>query len=114
MDRDMLLLEWIAADWGSSQLRLWALDAEDRLLAQQSAGQCLPDPLELTDMNRDVLSAWLVADWALDAEDRLLAQQNLPQGMARLTPDQFEPTVLTGQALVDLGMVGRGGLGVTG
>ena len=74
MDRDALPLDWIAADWGSSQRRLWALDAEDRPLAQQS----------------------------------------LPQGMARLTPDQFEPTVLTGQALVDLGMVGRGGLGVTG
>ena len=79
MGRDAFPLAWIAADWGSSQLRLWAIDAEDRLLAQQS----------------------------------------LPQGMARLTPDQFEPTALTGQALVglgmiDLGMVGRGGLVVTG
>ena len=74
MGRDAFPLVWIAADWGSSQLRLWALDAEDRLLAQQS----------------------------------------VPQGMARLTPDQFEPTALTGQALVDLGMVVRGGLGLTG
>ena len=79
MNRDALPLDWMAADWGSSQLRLWALDAEDRLLAQQS----------------------------------------LPQGMARLTPDEFEPTLHTGQALVDLGiidlgMVGRGGLVVTG
>ena len=79
MNRDAFPLAWMAADWGSSQLRLWALDAEDRLLAQQS----------------------------------------LPQGMARLTPDQFEPTLHTGQVLVDLGiidlgMVGRGGLVVTG
>ena len=58
MNRDALPLVWIAADWGSSQLRLWALDAEDRLLAQQS----------------------------------------LPQGMARLTPAQFEPTLLTALA----------------
>ena len=74
MDRDAFPLVWIAADWGSSQPRLWAFDAKDRPLAQQS----------------------------------------ISQGTARLTPDQFEPTVLTGQALVDLGMVGRGGLGVTG
>ena len=79
MDRDALPLAWLAVDSGSSQWRLWAIDAEDRLLAQQS----------------------------------------LPQGMARLTLDQFEPTALTGQALVglgmiDLGMVGRGGLVVTG
>ena len=74
MERDALPLVWIAADWRSSQRILWALDAEDRPLAQQS----------------------------------------FPQGMARLTPDQFEPTVLSGQALVDLGMLGRGGLGVTG
>ena len=74
MDRDAFPLVWIAADWGSSQPRLWAFDAKDRPLAQQS----------------------------------------VPQGMARLTPDQFEPTPLTGQALVDLSMVGRGGLGVTG
>ena len=58
MGRDAFPLVWIAADWGSSQLRLWALDAEDRLLAQQS----------------------------------------LPQGMARLTPDQFEPTLHTALA----------------
>jgi len=77
----MLLLEWIAADWGSSQLRPWAIDAKDRLLAQQSFGQCSPDPLELADMNRDALPLdWIAADWrssqlrlwALDAEDRLL------------------------------------------
>ena len=79
MDRDALPLDWMAADWGSSQLRLWALDAEDRLLAQKS----------------------------------------VPQGMARLTPYHFEPTVLTGQALVDLGMLDPGkvlcgGLVVTG
>ena len=74
MDREAFPLAWLAADWRSSQ-------------------RCL---------------------WALDAEDRPLAQQSLPQGMARLTPDQFEPTALTGQALVDLGMVVRGGLMVTG
>ena len=107
MNRDAFPLAWLAADWGSNQLRLWALDAEDRLLT--------------------ALAPWLAADWgssqlrlwALDAEDRLLAQQSLPQGMARLTPDQFEPTALIGQALVDLamvnpGIVGRGGLVVTG
>ena len=55
MNRDALPLDWMAADWGSSQRRLWAFNAEDRLLAQQS----------------------------------------VPQGMARLTPDQFEPTPLT-------------------
>ena len=79
MNRDVLPLAWMAADWGSSQLRLWAIDAEDRLLAQQS----------------------------------------VPQGMARLTPDQFEPTLPTGQALVGLGIIDPGkvvygGLLVTG
>ena len=79
MDKETLPLVWIAADWGSSQLRLWALDAEDRLLAQRS----------------------------------------VPQGMARLSLDQFEPTLPTGQALVGLGIIDPGkvvygGLLVTG
>ena len=79
MDREAFPLAWLAADWRSSQ-------------------RCL---------------------WALDAEDRPLAQQSLPQGMARLTPDQFEPTLPTGQALVGLGMIDPGkvvcgGLVVTG
>ena len=50
-------------------------------------------------MNRDALPlAWLAADWTLDAEDRPLAQQSVPQGMARLTPAQFEPTLRTALA----------------
>ena len=79
MNRDALPLDWIAVDSGSSQPRLWAFDAEDRLLAQQS----------------------------------------ISQGMARLSLDQFEPTLPTGQALVGLGMIDPGkvvcgGLVVTG
>ena len=42
MNRDALPLAWMAADW--------ALDAEDHLLALQSARQCLPDPLEPEDL----------------------------------------------------------------
>ena len=68
MNRDALPLDWIAVDSGSSQPRLWAFDAEDRLLAQQS----------------------------------------ISQGMARLSLDQFEPTLPTGQALVGLGMIDPG------
>ena len=79
MNRDVLPLAWMAADWGSSQPRLWAFDAKDRPLAQQS----------------------------------------ISQGMARLSLDQFEPTLPTGQALVGLGMIDPGkvvcgGLVVTG
>lgn len=41
---------WIAADWGTSRLRLWALDSDDRVLAEatseQGMGQLAPGDFE--------------------------------------------------------------------
>lgn len=41
---------WLAADWGSSRLRLWALDGEDRVLGRETSDQGMsrlaPDAFE--------------------------------------------------------------------
>ena len=34
---DQIVADWIAADWGTSRLRVWAMDAQDRVLASASS-----------------------------------------------------------------------------
>ncbi|MDB6178329.1 2-dehydro-3-deoxygalactonokinase [Paracoccus sp. Z330] len=36
---DLSAVDWIAVDWGTSNLRLWLMDRDDRVLAQRSSDQ---------------------------------------------------------------------------
>ncbi|WP_168016026.1 2-dehydro-3-deoxygalactonokinase [Halomonas salinarum] len=56
-------LSWIAVDWGSSNLRAWALDDEDRIIAETSSqrGMLGLTPDEFEGALLDVIGNWLPA-----------------------------------------------------
>ncbi|WP_136253514.1 2-dehydro-3-deoxygalactonokinase [Onishia niordana] len=57
-------LSWIAVDWGSSNLRAWALNDEDQVIAETSSprGMLGLTPDEFEDALRDVIGDWLPAE----------------------------------------------------
>lgn len=59
--------EWIAVDWGTTHLRVWAMDAEDNVLASQSSAEGMSS---LTPEQFEPTLLALIADWL--QEDRCL------------------------------------------
>ncbi|MGY3727339.1 MULTISPECIES: 2-dehydro-3-deoxygalactonokinase [Cobetia] len=55
---------WIAVDWGSSNLRAWALDDQDRIIAQASSARGMLGLAsdEFEDVLRVVINDWLPED----------------------------------------------------
>ena len=57
-------LSWIAVDWGTSNLRVWAMDAENRVLAskQSDKGMGALDPNVFEDALLELTDEWLPVD----------------------------------------------------
>ena len=57
-------LSWIAVDWGTSNLRVWAMDAENRVLAskQSDKGMGALDPNAFEDASLELTDEWLPVD----------------------------------------------------
>ncbi|MEM6988125.1 MAG: 2-dehydro-3-deoxygalactonokinase [Pseudomonadota bacterium] len=58
---DPASIDWVAVDWGTSQLRIWAMDRSGSVLSQrqsnQGMGKLLPHEFELT--IRSLIQDWL-------------------------------------------------------
>lgn len=63
-------LEWIAVDWGSSNLRAWALDANDKIIAQASSSRGMLGLAadEFEDVLRVLVNDWLPAVTTISSE----------------------------------------------
>jgi len=59
-------LEWIAVDWGTSNLRLWAMDGAGAILARRDSDLGLN---KITDGGFEAVLRDLVAPWIADAND---------------------------------------------
>lgn len=59
-----ILPNWIAVDWGSSNLRVWALDADHKVIAQASSSRGMLGLAadEFEDVLRVLISDWLPSD----------------------------------------------------
>ncbi|WP_245881105.1 2-dehydro-3-deoxygalactonokinase [Thalassospira marina] len=72
-------IDWIAVDWGTSNLRLWAMDADGEILARGESDLGLN---KITDGGFEAVLHGLIADW-------------LPDG---ITPGRTLPVVVCGMA----------------
>ncbi len=61
MSADWAAADWIAVDWGTSQLRVWAMNAADQPLAEASsgAGMASLSPLGFEPALLDLIVGWL-------------------------------------------------------
>ncbi|MGM1053995.1 MAG: 2-dehydro-3-deoxygalactonokinase [Pseudomonadota bacterium] len=59
---------WIAVDWGSSNLRAWALDAHDKVLARGGSerGMLTLTPVDYEAALREVIGDWLPGTGSVD------------------------------------------------
>jgi 2-dehydro-3-deoxygalactonokinase len=60
-------IDWVAADWGTSRLRLWAMAADGRVLARRESGQGMGrlSRADFEPVLRAALAGWMPADRAL-------------------------------------------------